>query len=44
VASDLSQQVVRRVGLDAGLVDFKICSVDATWSGLCFTWRKRKAE
>lgn len=40
VASDLSQQVVRQVGLDAGLVDFKVCSVDATWSGLCFTRRK----
>jgi hypothetical protein len=44
VASDLTQQVVHRVGLEAGLVDFKVCAVDATWSGLCFTWRKRKAE
>ncbi len=45
VTSDLTQQVVRRVGLDAGLVDFKVCAVDATWSGLCFTWRKgRVAE
>jgi hypothetical protein len=45
VASDLTQQVVRQVGLDAGLVDFKVCAVDATWSGLCFTWRKgRVAE
>lgn len=40
VVSDLSQNVVRQTGLASGLVDFKICSVDATWSGLCFTWRK----
>jgi hypothetical protein len=38
--TDLSQVVVRKVGLDAGLVDFKICSVDEIWSGLCFTRRK----
>jgi hypothetical protein len=40
VETDLTQVVVRKVGLDSGLVDFKICSVDATWSGLCFTRRK----
>ncbi|UCF59662.1 MAG: DUF3052 family protein [Anaerolineaceae bacterium] len=40
VVSDLSQTVVRRSGLDAGLVDFKICSIDKTWSGLRFTKRK----
>jgi len=40
VVSDLSQNEVRRAGLEAGLVDFKICAVDATWSGLCFTRRK----
>jgi hypothetical protein len=38
--TDLSQVIVRKVGLEAGLVDFKICSVDETWSGLCFTCRK----
>jgi hypothetical protein len=41
VSSDLSQPVVRRVGLDAGLVDFKVCSVDATWTGLRFSRRER---
>jgi CheY-like chemotaxis protein len=40
VRSDLSQNVVRQTGLASGLVDFKICSVDATWSGLRFTRRK----
>jgi CheY-like chemotaxis protein len=37
VYSDLSQSVVRRAGLDAGLMDFKICRVDDTWSALRFT-------
>jgi hypothetical protein len=40
VVSDLSQVVVRQVGLASGLVDFKVCAVDATWSGLRFTQRK----
>jgi hypothetical protein len=38
--TDLTQQVVREVGLGSGLVDYKICSIDATWSGLLFTRRK----
>ncbi len=40
VKTDLSQQVVREAGLAAGLVDYKICSINATWSGLLFTRRK----
>ncbi len=40
VKSDLSQNIVRKSGLNAGLVDFKICSIDKTWSGLRFTQRK----
>lgn len=40
IVSDLSQQVVRKTGLDSGLVDFKICSVDANWSGLRFSRRE----
>jgi len=39
VVSDLSQQAVREVGLASGLVDFKICSIDNTWSGLRFSQR-----
>jgi hypothetical protein len=42
VVSDLSQVVVRQVGLASGLVDYKVCAVDATWSGLRFTRRKAK--
>ena len=40
VSGDLSQPVVRKIGLAAGLVDYKVCSVDQTWTGLCFRWRK----
>lgn len=40
IVSDLSQVSVRRVGLAIGLVDFKVCAIDATWSGLLFTRRK----
>jgi hypothetical protein len=39
VRADLGQQDVRRLGLAAGLVDYKICSVDAVWSGLLFARR-----
>ena len=44
VPSDLTQGVVRELGLAAGLVDYKICAVDATWSGLRFTVRKQPAS
>ena len=37
--SDLTQDSVRRKGLDSGLVDYKICSIDAVWSGLRFARR-----
>jgi hypothetical protein len=41
VATELTENVVRRVGLAAGLVDVKVCAVDATWSGLKFVRRLR---
>ncbi len=44
VSSDLSQTVVRQIGLSAGLVDYKICSIDETWSGLRFTPRDRRVK
>jgi CheY-like chemotaxis protein len=40
VDSDLSQSVVREVAMAAGLVDFKVCAVDETWSGLRFSRKK----
>jgi CheY-like chemotaxis protein len=42
VNSDLTQAVVRKAGLDSGLVDYKVCSIDKTWSGLKFAVRAAK--
>jgi hypothetical protein len=39
VATDLSENVVREVGLHNGLVDNKVCAVDDVWSGLRFVYR-----
>ncbi len=39
VATDLSESVVRDIGLTAGLVDNKVCAVDEVWSGLRFVYR-----
>jgi hypothetical protein len=38
--SDLDGNVVRTSGLAVGLVDFKVCAIDGTWSGLAFKRRK----
>ena len=34
VATDITEDVIRDVCLPMGLVDVKVCAVDATWSGL----------
>lgn len=39
VKTDLTFEPVQRIGLDAGLVDVKICAIDETWSGLKFVYR-----
>lgn len=39
VATDLTENVVRDVGLEVGLVDVKVAAVDATWSALKFVYR-----
>jgi hypothetical protein len=39
VETDLTEGVVRTFGLEAGLVDVKVCAVDDTWSGLKFVRR-----
>ena len=41
VNTDVTQNDVRGAGLANGLVDFKICAIDETWSGLKFSQRKR---
>lgn len=41
VATDLTDGVVREIGLAAGLIDVKVCAVDEVWSGLKFMFRLR---
>ena len=36
----MSDQVVRDVALPTGLVDNKVCAIDATWSALCLVIRR----
>ena len=40
VATDMTEDVVREVALPLGLVDNKVCAIDAMWSGLRLVWRK----
>jgi hypothetical protein len=44
VATDLGEGAVRELGLAAGLVDNKVCAIDATWSGLRFVYRLADRE
>lgn len=39
VKTDLTFEVVQPIGLDAGLVDNKVCAIDDVWSGLRFVYR-----
>ena len=39
VPTDLDENEVRRIGLEAGLVDVKVCAVNEIWSGLKFVIR-----
>jgi hypothetical protein len=40
VATDLTEDILREVGLPRGLVDNKVCAIDDVWSGLRFVIRK----
>jgi hypothetical protein len=40
VPTDVTEDVVREVALPMGLVDVKVCAVDAIWSGLKLVVRK----
>ncbi|HXS08437.1 MAG TPA: hypothetical protein VN852_00505 [Candidatus Krumholzibacteria bacterium] len=39
VESDISETIVREVALAHGLVDYKVCAIDETWSALKFSIR-----
>jgi hypothetical protein len=42
VPTDMTEDVVREVVLPHGLVDVKVCAVDAVWSGLKVVWRTER--
>src|SRR5437660_2592396 len=41
VATDMTEDIVREFGLAQDWVDYKVCAIDETWSGLCFARRKK---
>jgi hypothetical protein len=41
VPTNITEDIVRRLGIAAGLVDVKVCAIDATWSGLKLVRRLR---
>ena len=42
VATDITEDTIRELALPMGLVDVKVCAVDATWSGLKLMIRREK--
>src|SRR5258708_893114 len=36
IDTDVTENLIRDIGLTCGLVDIKVCAVDDTWSGLKF--------
>jgi hypothetical protein len=39
VSSTLDDDLIRKLGVDMGLVDVKVATIDETWSGLKFVYR-----
>jgi hypothetical protein len=39
VATDITEDTLRGIALPLGLVDVKVCAIDAVWSGLKLVWR-----
>ena len=44
VPTDVTEDVIRELILPLGLVDVKVCAVDATWSGLKLVIRKENRQ
>ncbi|MBX2816863.1 MAG: hypothetical protein KTR24_12725 [Saprospiraceae bacterium] len=40
--TDIDEDLIRSVIFPLGLVDVKVCAVDADWSGLKVVWRKER--
>jgi hypothetical protein len=41
VPTDLTEDVIRGIALAHGMVDVKVCAIDAVWSGLKLVYRLR---
>lgn len=44
VGTDITEDTIREIALPLGLVDIKVCAVDAVWSGLKLVLRKELRE
>ena len=44
VPTDITEDVTRDISLPMGLVDVKVCAVDATWSGLKLVVRRHNRD
>ncbi len=42
VPTDITEDTIREIALPLGLVDTKVCAIDATWSGLRLVWRTER--
>ena len=40
VPTDITEDVVRDVGVERGMVDNKVCAIDEVWSGLRLVYRR----
>jgi hypothetical protein len=44
VPTDITEDTIREICLPMGLVDVKVCAVDATWSGLKLVVRRQNRD
>jgi hypothetical protein len=44
VETDLTEDIIRAIGLENGLVDVKVAAVDEVWSGLKFVYRLKDRQ
>lgn len=44
IKTNLNENIIRGIGLQNGLVDVKVISVDETWSGLKFVYRLKERK
>lgn len=41
IKTDLNENIIRKIGLENGLVDVKVCAINDIWSGLKFVYRSK---